>query len=72
MERQPRQPDTLFLIQQIMQAIVAENPYKVDMVWTLWHEVNRMEEENLLPDGVTAEDVFQEYIRVFEGEGRGA
>lgn len=52
----------------IMQSIIAESPYAPDMQWTLWHQARVLEDENALPDGVSAEDVFLNYMRVFEGE----
>ena len=56
------------VITHIMQSIVAESPYKPDMEWSLWHQAHQLEEENGLPDGVTAEDIFQAYLRVFHHE----
>jgi hypothetical protein len=61
-------PKTLPLVRKIMQSIVAENPYSPDMEWTLWHRVNELEETNGLPHGVDAHSIYQEYLRVFDGE----
>lgn len=60
--------NTVDLTRQIMQSVIAENPYKPDMEWEMWHSVRVLEDENGLPDGVTAEDVYQCYLRVFHGE----
>ena len=56
------------LTSHIMQQIIGESPYKPDMIWSVWHESHRIEEENGLPHGVTAEAIFQHYLKVFEGE----
>ena len=56
------------MTRHIMESIVAESPYKPDMQWDLWHRANELHEQNALPDGITGEDVFQYYLRVFEGE----
>lgn len=60
--------DVLPLVRHIMQSIIAESPYKPDMEWQLWDAVRVLEDENGLPHGVTADDVFQCYLRVFHGE----
>jgi hypothetical protein len=52
----------------IMQQVIAENPYAPDMQWSVWHAAHELEETNGLPHGVSAEDIFQHYLRVFEGE----
>jgi hypothetical protein len=52
-----------------MQAVIAESPYQVDMEWDLWHHCQELENTNALPDGVTAHDIYQEYLRTFGGEG---
>lgn len=57
------------VVRHIMQAVIAESPYKPDLDWELWHHCQQLEEQNGLPDGVTAHDIYQEYLRVFEGEG---
>lgn len=69
-DSQPR-PDETFevsMTRYIMQSIIAESPYKPDMEWELWHQAHALEETNGLPNGVTAEDIFQAYLRVFHGE----
>lgn len=56
------------MVRHIMQQIVGESPYKADMDWELWHKANELEARDHLPEGVTAWDIHQEYLRVFEGE----
>ncbi len=64
----PYEPPTMRMTRHIMQQIVAESPYKPDMEWDLWHQAHELEEHNHLPEGVTAEDVYQCYLRVFHHE----
>lgn len=56
------------IISHLTQQILAEAVYKPDMEWEMWHQTRRLEDENALPHGVTAEDLFQHYLRVYEGE----
>lgn len=56
------------LVRHIMQQVIAESPYAPDMEWEVWNHAHEMEERNWLPDGVTAFDVHQEYLRTWEGE----
>ncbi len=54
------------LTAKILQSIIAESPYKtLDMEWHVWHQVRRLEDENSLPDGITAEDLMQTYYKVW-------
>ena len=61
-------PHRLHIVRSIMQQIIGENPYAPDMEWELWDKARVLEDINGLPNGVTAYDVHQEYLRVFEGE----
>jgi hypothetical protein len=64
---------TVDLTRQIMQSVIAENPYKkMDLEWSMWDAVRVLEDQNGLPDGVTAEDVYQMYLKVFHGGDYGA
>lgn len=65
-EQEPKR--TTDLVAGIMQQIVAESPYKPDMEWDLWHQAQSLEEQNGLPDDVTAQDVYDCYMRVFHHE----
>jgi len=56
------------IISHLTQQILGESVYKPDMQWEMWHQTRRLEDENALPHGVTAEDLFQHYLRVYEGE----
>lgn len=56
------------ITRRIMHQIVKESIYKQDMTWLMWHACHELEETNGLPDGVTAEDIFQCYLRVFHHE----
>jgi hypothetical protein len=51
----------------ILQQIIGETRYRNDPEWGVWHEARRIEDENGLPDGVTAHDIYQHYIQVYEG-----
>lgn len=54
------------LTRHIMECVIAENPYKnMTLEDDVWDAVHRLEEENGLPDGVTADDVYRCYLRVF-------
>lgn len=56
------------LTRQIMQSVIAETPYRnVNLEDDIWFAVHELEEQNGLPDGVTADDVYQMYLRVFHG-----
>lgn len=52
----------------IMQQIIAENLRDPDLDWIVFQTAAEIEEENGLPEGVTADDVYQEYLRMYEGE----
>lgn len=56
------------IVRHIMQSIIAESPYKADMEWEVWHRAHEIEEQNGYPEGVTAWDVHQEYLRTWEAE----
>lgn len=64
----PDEPREVSLTRHIMQSIIAESPYKPDMEWDLWHQAHELEEHNHLPEGVTAQDVIDCYMRVFHHE----
>ena len=68
-EREPLSRDVIpDITRTIMQQIIGESPYKPDMQWEVWHQAHQIEEENGLPQGVTAEGIFQYYLRLYEGE----
>lgn len=55
-------------LRTIVQSIIAENVYRPDTEWELWHRAQELEEQNGLPLGLTAYDLHQEYLRTYEGE----
>lgn len=55
----------------IMQQVVGETRYKSDIEWGVWQRAHEMQEHqngSQLPQGITAHDVHQQYLRMFEGE----
>jgi hypothetical protein len=54
----------------IMQSVMGESPYHSHPTTLddgIWEAVHRLEEENGLPEGLTAMDVYQSYLKVFGG-----
>lgn len=56
------------IAERIMQQIVGESPYKPDMEFEVYHRTQELEAQNALPDGVTGEEIFNTYLRIFCGE----
>lgn len=56
------------IIRQAINEVVGENIYTPDYDWDIWHKIQELQEQNGLPDGMTAEDVYQEFINVFRYE----
>jgi hypothetical protein len=70
---QPSDPEMVEIANQvtaryIMQQIIAENINDPDLDWIVFQTAAEIEEENGLPYGVTADDVYQEFLHYFEGE----
>lgn len=64
-------PDTVAITRHVMESVMAESPYHsfpTTLDDGIWDSVHRLEDENGLPSGVTAEDVYQCYLRVFHHE----
>jgi hypothetical protein len=54
------------LTAKILQSIIAESPYKtLDMAASVFDRVYELEENNMLPDGITAEELMQTYYKVW-------
>jgi hypothetical protein len=60
--------DSQLMARRIMRQIVSDSPYPGDMEWEMWWQLHDLEEQNGLPDGITAHEVYQEYLRVWHGE----
>ena len=56
-------------VTHIMQQIIGEAVYQPNIEEELWWRAHELEEQNALPEGLTAFDIHLEYIRNFEGEG---
>ncbi len=65
------EPPTLATARHIMQSVMAESPYHsfpTTLEDGVWDAVHALEEQNGLPEGVTADDVYQCYLNVFHKE----
>lgn len=58
----------LITAKHIMQQIIAENPRDPDLDWIVFQRAGEIEEENVLPLGVTADDVYDEFVRMYEDD----
>lgn len=70
---QPSDPEMVEIAREvtarhIMQQIIAENLNDPDLDWIVFQTSAELEDENALPIGVTADDVYEAYLRMFEGE----
>lgn len=52
----------------IMQQIIGENLNDPDLDWIVFQTAAEIEDENGLPYGVTADDVYEAFLRRYEGE----
>lgn len=67
-ERLQRFDDNTTIVHKIIQSVVAESPYHSyppTLDDGVWDAVYRLEEENALPEGITAFDLYQCFLRVF-------
>lgn len=56
------------ILRQAIDEVVGESVYTPDYDWQIWHHLQDLEAENGLPEGVTAEDLYQEFNRIFHYE----
>jgi hypothetical protein len=54
----------------ILQAVMAESPYRNDPEWGLWHRVRELEDQNMLPEGVTSQHIMGSYYATYDGNDR--
>jgi hypothetical protein len=61
-----------FMARHIMQQLIADSPYPMNaptLEDAVWWEAHELEEQNGLPEGVTAFAIHQAFLNMFEGEG---
>lgn len=56
------------MLTKIVQSIMAENPNDSDMEWNVYQRSGEIAEENGLPLDISADDVHQHYLQMYEGE----
>jgi hypothetical protein len=66
-----RSAKVTYIARSIAQQLIQESPYGLgsqDLDWAVWHEAHEWQEQNGLPDGVSADDIYNEHLRQFDGE----
>jgi hypothetical protein len=62
------EPQVQKTTRHIMQSVMAESPYHgfpTTLEDGIWDAVHALEDTNGLPEGITADDVYQYYLNVF-------
>jgi hypothetical protein len=67
----PNEPRERFMARHIMQQLIADSNYPMNaptLEDAVWWEAHELEEQNGLPEGVTAFAIHQAFLEMWEGE----
>lgn len=53
---------------RVIDEVLGETLYRPDLDWVVYYKVIELEEQNGLPDGITAYDILDYFNRVFHHE----
>jgi hypothetical protein len=66
-----QEPQEEFMARHIMQQLIADSEYPMNaptLEDAVWWEAYNLEEQNGLPEGVSAFAIHQAFLRMWEGE----
>ncbi len=65
---EPQMDTRTQLVRHMIQASMQETRYQSDIEWGVYHMARELEDTNGLPDGVTSQQIMDDYYRVFHHE----